>query len=137
VRLDALKTKRPGPGDAERNPFRFQPKAPPPAPPNPGGVGGQRGRGPGTETPAPLPQPPPVPAGPPPIPLKYFGWVEKQGEKLAALSDCRMTYYGREGDTIAGQYRIVKIGVESIVMEYLDGRGRTTIRQSGQECVGK
>ena len=24
-----------------------------------------------------------------------------------------------------------------LVMEYLDGRGRTTIRESGQECVGK
>ena len=42
-----------------------------------------------------------------------------------------------EGDIIAGQYRLVKIGVESVVMEYVDGRGRTTIRLSGQECVGK
>jgi hypothetical protein len=44
---------------------------------------------------------------------------------------------GKEGDVIAGQYRLVHIGNESVVMEYVDGRGRTTIRQSGQECVGK
>jgi hypothetical protein len=62
--------------------------------------------------------------------------VPKLG-KVAALSDCRMTMRGREGEVIAGQYRLVRIGVESVVMEYVDGRGRTTIRMSGQECVGK
>src|SRR5262245_34774571 len=34
VALDALQAPRPEPGDAERNPFRFKPKAPPPPPPN-------------------------------------------------------------------------------------------------------
>ena len=58
-------------------------------------------------------------------------------DKIANFSDCRATYRGREGDIIAGQYRLVHIGVESVVMEYPDGRGRTTIRVSGQECVGK
>ena len=38
------------------------------------------------------------------------------------------TMRGREGDIIAGQYRLVQIGNESVVMEYVDGRGRTTIR---------
>jgi hypothetical protein len=56
---------------------------------------------------------------------------------VAAFSDCRMTMRGREGEVIAGQYRLVHIGVESVVMEYVDGRGRETIRMSGQECVGK
>ena len=41
------------------------------------------------------------------------------------------------GEIVAGQYRLVHIGVESVVMEYADGRGRETIRMSGQECVGK
>ena len=31
----------------------------------------------------------------------------------------------------------VEHGVSYLVMEYVDGRGRQTIRQSGQECVGK
>ena len=34
VRLDALDAARPGPGESERNPFRFKPKAPPPPPPD-------------------------------------------------------------------------------------------------------
>jgi hypothetical protein len=79
------------------------------------------------------------PAQPPAIPLKYIGLMEGvpgQG-KVAAFSDCRTTMRGREGEIIAGQYRLVKIGVESVVVEYVDGRGRTTIRMSGQECVGK
>jgi len=54
-----------------------------------------------------------------------------------AFSDCRTTMRGREGDIIDGRYRLVRIGIESVVMEYPDGRGRTTIRMSGQECVTK
>jgi hypothetical protein len=133
VRLDELKRSRPAAeGGSNRNPFRFY-TPPPPPPPAPG--------------PAAKPAPaaaegPPVPAGPPPpppIPLKYIGLIEGvpgQG-KVAAFSDCRTTMHGREGEIIGGQYRLVRIGVESVVLEYLDGRGRTTIRMSGQECVGK
>ena len=81
---------------------------------------------------------PPQPPPPPPITLKYIGLLEVgNGEKVAAFSDCRSTMRGKEGDVIGGQYRLVHIGTESVVMEYVDGRGRTTIRQSGQECVGK
>jgi hypothetical protein len=47
------------------------------------------------------------------------------------MSDCRTTYHGREGQIIDGRYRLVSIGVESIVLEYVDGRGRTTVRQDG------
>jgi hypothetical protein len=132
VRLDALQQPRPPADGGSRNPFRFY--TPPPPPPQDRPVA------------KPVPNLPPegsiVPAGPaapPPIPLKYIGLIEGgpgQG-KLAAFSDCRATMHGREGDIIAGQYRLVRIGVESVVLEYVDGRGRTTIRMSGQECVGK
>ena len=109
----------------ERNPFRFQPKAPPPPPadakPTPTSV----------TNPGPPPGPPPEPP-PPPIPLKFIGIVEKQGLKVAALSDCRSTpLYGAEGATIDGRYRLIRIGVESIVIEHVDGRGRTTVRLDG------
>ncbi len=125
VRLEALNGSRPAPGgDAERNPFRFKP---PPAPP----------------APKPMPLAPPVPAGPPPpppppvippIPLKFMGTVEGPGIKLAALTDCKgFTYPGREGETIDGRYKLVRIQTESVVMEYLNGTGRITIRKSG-EC---
>ena len=133
VRLEPLNTPRPEPSGAERNPFRFQPKAPPPAPPS-------REMPPPVENgtvPPPPDAPPPGPPSPPPIPLKFIGIIEGQGRKLAALSDCKYTYRGEEGEIIDGRYRLVRIGVESVVMEYVDGRGRTTIRQSGQDCVGR
>ena len=79
--------------------------------------------------------PPPVPPGPPPpppIPLKFMGTVEKPGMKLAALTDCKgFSYAAREGELIDGRYRLVKIGVESVILEYSNGTGRTTVRKSG------
>ena len=51
---------------------------------------------------------------------------------VAVLSDNRGVYYGREGDAIEGRYRILRIGVESVDLAYLDGRGRQTIRFTGQ-----
>ena len=133
VRLDDLHGPRPSADGGNRDPFRFY-TPPPPAPAR-------------SAAPRQVPQLPPleglpVPSGPPPpppIPLKYIGLLEGvpgQG-KLAAFSDCRTTMHGREGEIIAGQYRLVRIGVESVVLEYVDGRGRTTVRMSGQECVGK
>jgi hypothetical protein len=124
VRLDALNQPPPEPNEAERNPFRFQPKAPPPPPPE--AFKPPTGRGPVQ------PLPPPAQMGPPPIPLKYFGYFEDRLGKIAGLSDSRGVYKGREGAIIEGRYRIVKIGVESIVMEYTDGTGRQTIPLRGQ-----
>ena len=49
----------------------------------------------------------------------------------AVLSDGRNVFQGREGDIIEGRYRILRIGVESLEMAYLDGRGRLTIRLTG------
>jgi hypothetical protein len=130
VRLEALKEPRPDAQTNDRNPFRFYVKPPPPPPPpTPGPARGMM---------PPIQTVPPPPAGPPPIPLKYIGLLELGGgDKVAAFSDCRSTMRAKEGDVVAGQYRLVKIGVESVVMEYVDGGGRTTIRLSGQECVGK
>lgn len=125
VRLEALQAKRPDPGEVERNPFRFKP---PPAPPPPAKA----------IAPPPAPDVPTQPVTPqtPPIPLKFMGTVEGPGIKLAALTDCKgFTYSGREGEPIDGRFRLVRIQTESIVMEYLNGTGRTTIRKSG-ECSG-
>ena len=81
------------------------------------------------------PAPPTGPAGPPPIPLKFIGLVEapSQAGRVAMLSDGRgNVFYGKEGDTIEGRYRMVKIDRELIELSYVDGRGRQTIRLSGQ-----
>jgi hypothetical protein len=135
VRIGELRRARPEAQASERNPFRFYVKPPPPPPP----PGPSSGRG-GGEAPVFPPQPvgPPPPPPPPPIPLKFIGTLDVPNlGKLAVFSDCRTTMRGKEGDIIDGRYRLVRIGVESVTMEYADGKGRTTIRMSGQECVGK
>lgn len=122
VHLEALANERPKPEPSERNLFRFKTK-PPPAP---------RVTQPVVTSGAPA-----VPSGPPPLPpitLKFIGIVEatEHAQKIAILSDGRnVPFYGREGDIIEGRYRILKIGVESIDIAYVDGRGRQTIRLTG------
>lgn len=130
VNLEALGAPRTEPVDAGRNPFRFQPRAPvappvsalpPPRPLNQGAF---------------VPSTPPEPTGPPPpppIPLKFIGIIMQGNKRVAVLSDGKSAPQGgEEGSIILGQYRILKIGNESIEMAYVDGRGRQTIRFTGQ-----
>jgi hypothetical protein len=126
VDLAALKAPRAEPGDSFRNPFRFRPK-PAPAPP-PVQIAPKPGQlGPGEH------EEPPPPPPPPRIALKFIGTAEgKVPGRVAILRDERGVYYGHEGDIIEGRYRILRIGVESIELAYLDGSGRQTIRQTGQ-----
>jgi hypothetical protein len=123
VRLEALEAARPEEGSSDRNPFRFQAKAAPTPPPS-------AFKPPPVEA---APEGPPPPPPIPPIPLKYMGSVEKPGGvKIAALSDCRAaTFAATEGETVDGRYRIVKIGIESLMIEYVDGKGRQTLRREG------
>lgn len=130
VDLKSLEVERPEPEEGTRNPFRFKPKPAPP-PPSPSAVKQQQQAAAAAAAAA-------VPVGPPPpprIPLKYIGDMtdpKNPGKKIAILSDARGSYYGREGEVIEGRYQIIRIGVESIELAYLDGRGRQTIRQTGQ-----
>jgi hypothetical protein len=122
LRLETLSQVKPAPEESDRNPFRFRPPPPPPAP-----------QAAPTEPVSTGPNPPPPPPQLPPIPLKFIGVFEAtRVGKVAALKDDRGVYHAREGEIVVGQYRVVRIGVESIVMEYADGRGRQTIRLSGQ-----
>jgi hypothetical protein len=126
VHLEALQAERPKPGASDRNLFRFKPKAPPPAP---------QMTKPVETAPvvAPVPTGPPPPPPPPPITVKLIGIADRAGKgKVAVLSDgLGQPQVGQEGEVVFGRYRILKIGVESIEMAYLDGRGRQTIRLSG------
>jgi hypothetical protein len=128
VKLDELKVHRAEPGDAARNPFRFQERAAPPTPDTlqPAMPGNQS-----AVTPV-VPTVPTGPPAPPPIPLKFIGLVTQGDTRVAVLSDGKSPVSGTEGAIILGQYRILKIGNESIEMAYLDGRGRQTIRLTGQ-----
>jgi hypothetical protein len=127
VDLKALETERPEPKESTRNPFRFRTT---PAPPPPPASVIQQQQQAAAAAQAPVGPPPP-----PRIPLKYIGDMtdpKNPGKRIAILSDSRGAYYGREGEVIEGRYRIMRIGVESIELAYLDGRGRQTIRQTGQ-----
>ena len=129
VRLELLKSVQRSSGPSTRNPFQFKPKAPAPAPPRPGGVGRGMRRSIVVGPPAPPAGPPP----PPPIVLKYIGEFETAQGKVAVFRDTGGDIInGKEGDIIDGRYRLLKIGVESADLAYLDGRGRETIRLSGR-----
>src|SRR5438067_1589180 len=118
VKLEALNGERPKPIDSDRNLFRFKQKAPPPPPP-------MTSR-PSTAPSMTAPQMPLAPSGPPPPPaitLKFIGVVEQGAgkPKIAVLSDGQgPPLYGYEGGTVGGRYRILRIGVESIELSYLD-----------------
>ncbi|HZI78362.1 MAG TPA: hypothetical protein VFD69_02555 [Vicinamibacterales bacterium] len=125
VRLDLLTATGGDAATVSRNPFRFQQRAVPAST---------------TRRTAPRPEftPPPVPTGPPPPPpitLRFIGLIEAPPRtgRVALLSDGRGgLMYGREGDTVDGRYRMLRVGIDSIEMAYMDGRGRQTIRLSGQ-----
>lgn len=124
VRLEELKQPPPEPGGQGRNPFRFYVKPPPPPAPPP------RVARPGDKeyVAPPPPGPPPIP----PIPLKFTGTMEQGKKKVAIFSDGRgVPVYASEGELVLGQYRVVRIQLESVVMEYADGRGRQTIPMRG------
>ncbi len=126
VDLGALQAERPQPAEAARDPFRFRPKPSPTVSQS----------GPSRQAALP-PPPPPGPVEPPPpprIPLKFIGILESKTTGLIAiLSDGRTApMSGKQGDVIDGRYRIERIGVESIDLSYVDGRGRQTIRFTGQ-----
>ncbi len=129
LRLELLRQGRPELGEPARDPFRFQARPPAPRPA------------------APAPSPPPaaaaisrpaVPAGPPPPPpieLRFIGLLDapSQAGRVAILSDGRgNVVYGKEGDTIEGRYRLLKVGPEAVELAYVDGRGRQTVRLAGQ-----
>src|SRR5262249_62424828 len=106
VNLEALEGERPAPADAERNLFRFKPKAPPPAPPRPAA--------PSTTTPV-APVTPTGPPPPPPITLKFIGLMEQPGTKvkIEVLTDGQgPPMFGEEGKTVSGRYPVLRTHVE-------------------------
>ena len=67
--------------------------------------------------------------------LRFIGLVDapSQGGRVAILSDGRgNVFYGKEGDIIEGRYRLLRVGPDAADIAFTDGRGRQTIRLSGQ-----
>jgi hypothetical protein len=126
VRLELLQASRPDLDPATRNPFQFRARAVAPAP------GSSQRFTPPVIISGP-PPPPPAPPGPRPIPLKYIGVLETSQGQLAVFKDADGEIInGGEGDVLDGRYRLLKINAESADVAYTDGRGRQTIRLSGQ-----
>ena len=126
LRLERLKTEASELDPPSRNPFQFKPKAAP----SPSRSQASAAAPPVVVAPPPVPQGPPPP---PPIALKYIGVLETAQGRVAIFRDNGGDVVnGKEGDIIDGRYRLLKIGVESADLAYVDGRGRQTIRLSGQ-----
>jgi hypothetical protein len=128
IRLELLQRERGALGAPDRNPFRFERRAAAAPPPR---LQAARRPAPIEEAPAgPVPPPPP-----PPIPLRFIGYLQPSDTpgRVAVLSDGRGNVFnGKEGDVIEGRYRLLRVGDNSADLIYLDGRGRQTIRLSGQ-----
>jgi len=100
-----------------RNLFQLSAPPPPPLPPEP------KVKLVKTASTQPVPiTPPPPPPGPPPAPpitLKYYGYSSARGDnrKHAFFLDGDDILVGAEGDLVKKRYRVVRIGVNSVVME--------------------
>jgi len=126
VRLDLLEARSEDRLRLDRNLFQFEARRAPESGIRQGGAVAQ------------APPLSPASTGPPPlppIPLRFIGYLDQPGAvpRVAVLSDGRGNVFnGKEGDIIEGRYRLLRIGTDSADLVYVDGRGRQTIRLSGQ-----
>lgn len=74
---------------------------------------------------------PPKPAGPPPappIPLKFYGFSSRSGAKRAFFLDSDNDIaVAAENEVIKNRYKIVRIGVNSVVVEDLTNKNQQTL----------
>ncbi len=119
------------PESSGRNLFQFSTPPPPPAPPaalakltapEPIVVVQPKPQTPGTESRAAAPPPPP-------IPLKCYALATARatGKKAAFFLDGDEILIGSEGDVLKKRYRVVRIGVNSVVMEDMDYKREQTL----------
>jgi hypothetical protein len=121
LRLDLLaKVQAVEPEGGSRSLFQFSAAPPPTEAPGPTLVG----KIPVTRIPYGPPRPPPpTPKAPepppPPITLKFYGYSAPRadGQKRAFFLDGDDIFVAAEGEMIKKRYRVVQIGVNSVVME--------------------
>jgi hypothetical protein len=123
VRLDGLDQQRFSVGEWDRDPFSFKARAAAlrvPSPPAAHHVIATPIR----ET---SPNPPPLAA-----PFRFMGVLQKgSGGTWAVFADCTgYTRAAREGESVLGVWRVLRIGVESVAIESLDGQ-RVVMAQGG------
>lgn len=114
-----------------RSVFKEGTPPPPPAPDpvtiKPGPMVGKAG-GPANGEPAKPAGPPPTPP-PPPIPLKFYGYANQQrgGPKRAFFLEGEDIFVAGENETIHNRYKIIKIGVNSAVVEDTTDKHQQTL----------
>jgi hypothetical protein len=91
----------PGLSRSPRNPFRFN--APRPA------------DGTGTKLAEPAVEEP-LPAAPPPPPLKLSGVSHQGGQRTAIISIENQIYFVKDGDSVAGRYKVVTVDPEAVLL---------------------
>ncbi|MFB3829156.1 MAG: hypothetical protein ACE15B_20485 [Bryobacteraceae bacterium] len=80
---------------------------------------------------------PPKPPPPPPISLKYYGYstVRNAGRKTAFFLDGEDILVAREGELVKRRYKVVRIGVNSVVMEDTESKSQQTLPLA-EESIG-
>ena len=111
-----------------RNLFQF---GPPPPPPEKKGTAAKL---PGGDEPrvAPRPVAPPPPSAPPPPPpppFKYYAVVTERrtGRKTALFLEGDEIYRAAEGELVKKRYRVVRIGLNSVVLEDTELKRQSTL----------
>lgn len=115
-----------------RSIFDFGAPPPPPvAPIKPGALlsAANLKPGSGSKDPAKASGAPAGPPPPPPIPLKFFGYANsaRGGAKRAFFLDGDDIQVAGENDTIRNRYKIIRIGVNSVVVEDMQSKHEQTL----------
>jgi len=103
-RLDGRRELMP---EASRNPFSVTRSQPPPPPPAAAVVKAE--------------------PAPPPLPFQYQGLVQQDGKLAVFLTDGSQLLMAREGETLAGQYRVEKLTDREIILQHLTQGERQTL----------
>jgi hypothetical protein len=111
----------------ERNLFQFGP-VPLPKTPEPKIVPNPAGGGPAAAAQNAPPEAPVKPP-PPPIPLKFYGYSSQsqQGDKRAFFLDGDEIIVATEGQMIKSRYKVVRIGINSVVVEDVQFQHQQTL----------
>jgi endonuclease YncB( thermonuclease family) len=69
------------------------------------------------------------PPPPPPIALKYYGFstARNNGRKVAFFLDGDEISVAGEGETVKKRYRVVRIGVNSVLMEDTESKRQQSL----------
>src|SRR5258707_526050 len=96
------------------------------------------GSGPGASPGASAPRPAKPDARPPPIPLKYYGYTTQRvdGHKRAFFLDGDDIFVEAEGDVVKRRYKVVRIGINSAVVEDTQLNNTQTLPLLAEESAG-